>query len=81
MYYIFENQIRPDGTVNNLVEARTTFATGLSHTLLRHSKMVVSKEFVSVHILFCDEQLHVIKQIDVETQYQAPEAEQAEAEA
>lgn len=73
MYYIIENQVRPDGVVNTTTTARTTLALALSFYYDRQSKMVVSTGFVSVHLMLTNERLDVIKKDDVQTLYQPSE--------
>lgn len=76
MYYIIEHDIRPDGIVNTSETIRSTFASGLSYYYDRMSKMVMDTNFVSVHLLLTDDQLAVIKQDNVETQYKPAEVEE-----
>lgn len=73
MYYIIENQVRPDGVVNTATTARTTLALALSFYYDRQSKMVVNTDFVSVHLMLTNERLDVIKKDDVQTLYQPSE--------
>lgn len=77
MYYIFENQVRPDGVVNTTTTGRSTFASALSHYYDRQSKLVMNEEFVSAHLMLTDERLKVEKQDDIQTLYkpavEAPE--------
>lgn len=73
MYYIIENQVRPDGVVNTTTTARTTLALALSFYYDRQSKMVVNTDFVSVHLMLTNERLDVIKKDDVQTLYQPSE--------
>lgn len=73
MFYIIENQHRPDGIINNTVTTRQTFASALSFYHDRFSKMVVSEQFTEVNLLLTDDQLHVIQQDDVTTLYHAAE--------
>lgn len=75
MYYIFENQIRPDGVVNTTTTARSSFASALSHYYDRQSKLVMNEEFVSAHLMLTEANLAVIKQDDVETLYRPAEEE------
>lgn len=76
MFYIIENQHRPDGIINNQCSARTTRAAALSYYHERYSKMCVNEEFVRVSLLLVDENLNVIQHDDVETLYQEQEEEQ-----
>lgn len=73
MYYIIENQVRPDGVVNTTTTARTTLALALSFYYDRQSEMVVNTDFVSVHLMLTNERLDVIKKDDVATLYQPSE--------
>lgn len=72
MYYILENQIRPDGEVNTSTTARTTFSNALSFYYERCSKMVTTELFTSVHLMLVDEMLNVVKADHLETTYHAP---------
>ena len=71
MYYIIENQTRPDGIVNTQTTSRSTFATALSFYHERFSKMCLSTDFTSVGLLLCDADLNVVQHDVVETQYKA----------
>lgn len=74
MYYIIEHDIRPDGIVNTSETGRSTFASALSFYYDRQSKLVLNTDFVSAHLMLVEENLAIVKQDDVETQYKAPEA-------
>jgi len=71
MYFIIENQVRPDGVVNTTTTSRTSFAMALSLYHERYSKMCVNESFVKVGMLLCDETLEVIQHDVVETLYKA----------
>lgn len=81
MHYIIEHNIRPDGIVNTSETGRSTFALALSYYYERASKVVVSENFVSSHLLLVSEDLEVVKTDHLEGQYKAPEATETEAEA
>lgn len=78
MYYIIEHDIRPDGIVNTSETGRSTFALALSLYYDRASKLVVSQDFVSAHIMLVDESLNVVKTDHLETAYVDPEREAME---
>lgn len=73
MYYIIEHDIRPDGIVNTSETGRSTFASALSYYYDRQSKLVMDTNFTSAHLMLVEENLAVIKNDDVETQYQPTE--------
>lgn len=73
MYYIIEHDIRPDGIVNTSETGRSTFASALSFYYDRQSKLVLNTDFVSAHLMLVEENLAIVKQDDVETQYKEPE--------
>ena len=73
MYYIIEHDIRPDGVVNTSETGRSSFASALSFYYDRQSKLVMNTDFVSAHLMLVEENLAIVKQDDVETQYTAPE--------
>lgn len=73
MYYIIEHDIRPDGVVNTSETGRSTFASALSFYYDRQSKLVMDTTFVSAHLMLVEENLAIVKQDDVETQYKEPE--------
>lgn len=75
MYYILENQIRPNGEVNVSETARSSFSSALSYYYERCSKMVVTELFTSVHIMLVDEKLNVVKRDDLTTAYVESESE------
>lgn len=74
-YYVIENQIRADGVINNSMTARQSFASGLSLYYDRCSKMVMTELYPKVAVMLVDEELNVIEQKVIETQYQAPSEE------
>ena len=69
-YFIIEHQKRTDGEVNVSEISRQSFASALSYYHERYSKMVVNTEFVSVSIMLVDENLDVVQQDTIKTQYQ-----------
>lgn len=69
MYYVIENQIRDDGQINNSMTARQSFASGLSLFYDRCSKMVMTELYPKVAVMLVDEELNVIEQKVIETQY------------
>lgn len=69
MYYVIENQIRADGQINNSMTARQSFASGLSLYYDRCSKMVMTELYPKVAVMLVDEELNVIEQKVIETQY------------
>lgn len=73
MYYIIEHDIRPDGIVNTSETGRSTFAFALSYYYGRMSTLVMSADFTSAHLMLVEENLAIVKQDDVETQYKEPE--------
>ena len=75
MYYSIEHQIRPGGEVNTSEVGRSSFSSALSYYYERCSKMVVTDQFKSVHIMLVDEGLSVIKKDDLTTAYVADEGE------
>jgi len=74
MYYVIEHQKRPDGVVNTTETARSSYALGQSYYYERLSKMIVNTAFVSVSIMFVDEDLNVFMNETVKTAY-VPEVE------
>lgn len=69
MYFIIENQIRPDGQVNTSTTTRSTFASALSYYHERISKMCVTDLYKSVAVMLVDENLEQIKHEVVQTLY------------
>lgn len=69
MYYILEHDIRPDGVTNTTETSRSSLALALSYYYDRQSKLVVSTEFVSAHLMLLSEKLDIIKKDNVETSY------------
>jgi len=74
MYYIIEHQKRTDGEINVSEVSRQSFASALSYYHERYSKMVVNTEFKSVSIMLVDENLNVVQQDTIKTQYDSEEA-------
>ena len=72
-HYVIENQIRADGTVNNTVTARSSFASGLSLYYDRCSKMVVTELYPKVAVMLTDEELNVIEHQVITTQWHPEE--------
>ena len=72
-HYVTENQIRADGTVNNTVTARSSFASGLSLYYDRCSKMVVTELYPKVAVMLTDEELNVIEHQVITTQWHPEE--------
>lgn len=61
MYYIYENQIKADGTVNSMpTVARQSIETAMSYFYERCSKMVATDLFVRVAVMITDEDLRVL---------------------
>ena len=73
MFTIIENQVRPDGIINQTKETRSTFAAGLSYFYDRCSKMVMTELYTAVHIVLLDDALNVIEHKDIETLYHVEE--------
>lgn len=73
MYYIIEHDIRPDGVVNTSEVGRSDFAIAQSYYYDRYSKMLVTTQFASVHLMLTDEKLTVIMQSDIPTKYESSE--------
>lgn len=71
MYFIIENQTRPDGVVNTSTTAKQTFASALSYYHERFSKMVMTELYKSVSLLLVDANLEVIQHDTIETQFKA----------
>lgn len=75
-YYVIEHQKRPDGVVNVSEVARSTYASAQSYYHERYSKMVMTELYTKVALMMVDENLSVIQQTVIETQYKpAAEAE------
>ena len=72
MYFVIENQTRPDGAVNTTTTARQSFASALSYYHDRFSKMVLTELYSSVSLLLVDENLNKIQHDTIATQYQPP---------
>lgn len=75
-YYIIEHDLRPDGEVNVSEVSRSSFSSALSYYYERCSKMVVTDQFKSVHVMLVDETLSVIKKDNLATAYVADNAEE-----
>lgn len=73
MYFIVENHINPNGTVNTETVARQTFASALSFYHERYSKMVMTELYPKVAIMLCDADLNVVQHDIIDTQYKADE--------
>lgn len=71
MYFVIENQTRPDGVVNTSTTAKQTFASALSYYHDRFSKMVMTELYTSVSLLLVDADLNVEQHDTIKTQYQA----------
>lgn len=69
MYFIIENQIRPDGQVNSITVSRDTFASALSYYHERFSKMLMTDMFVSVSIMLVDANLNQLQKDTIKTLY------------
>ena len=69
MYYIIENQIKADETVNTTTQGRSTLASALSYYYERCSKMVVTELYPKVAIMLCDAELNVIEHKVIDTQF------------
>lgn len=70
MYYIIEHDVRPDSIVNTTETGRTTFASALAFYYDRMSKLVVSVDFTSAHLMLVEEDLTVLKQDHINTLYE-----------
>lgn len=69
MYFVIENQTRPDGVVNTSTTAKATFASALSYYHDRFSKMVMTELYPSVSLLLVDANLEVIQHDTIATLY------------
>lgn len=78
MYYVIEHQKRPDGIVNVSETARSTYEMGQSYYHERLSKMIVNRDFVSVALMFVDEDLNIFANETIKTLYEAPEIQEKE---
>lgn len=68
MYTIIENQIRPDGIINNIKETRNSFATAMSFYYERASKMSVTELYTKVYLIVLDEHLNpVLPTLEIDT--------------
>jgi len=77
-YYVIEHQKREDGEVNISEVQKNSFASGLSYYHERYSKMVMTELYTSVSIMLVDENLNVIEQATIQTQYVPPVEEPTE---
>lgn len=75
MYYVIEHNIRQDGVVNVSETGRSTFAGALSYFFERGSKVAVSENFVSSHLMLVDEKLEVVRVEHIDGLYVAPKPE------
>lgn len=75
MFYVIENDYRPDGVVNNTVIGRTTLAMAKSYYFDRKSKALVSEQFTRVALLLVDADLNYFEHDTIETLYKEPEPE------
>lgn len=76
MYFVIENQIRPDGMVNTSTTAKATTASALSYFYERCSKMVMTELYPKVSVMLTDEELNVIEHKTIDTQYVPPVEEE-----
>ena len=73
-YYVFETQVRTDGVVNIMQPiARSSETMAFSYYYERCSKMSANDQFVSAHVMICDNHLNVLDRKDVKTSYVVPE--------
>lgn len=68
-YFIIENHTRQDGIVETSTVSRATFASALSYYHERYSKMCVTELYKSVSLMLADENLSVIEQATIATQW------------
>lgn len=61
MFYIIENQIRPDGIVNTKTEARSNEKLAWSYFYERCGKMSANDQFDAVGIMLTDAYLNCIE--------------------
>lgn len=61
IYFVIENQTRPDGVVNTSTVSRSSFAAALSYYHDRFSKMCVTDLYTSVSLLLVDANLDVVQ--------------------
>lgn len=74
MFYIIENQFRPDGVVNSSTTGRSTLQLAQSYFYDRVSKMLVTENYTKVAIILVDSELNYYERKVVETAY-VPESE------
>lgn len=72
MYFIIENQTRPDGIVNTTTVARENINSAVSYYHDRFSKMSMTELYPSVALLLVDENLNKIDHAIVHTMYPHP---------
>lgn len=60
MYYIIENDRRPDGIINNTTTVRSTLPLAQSYYHERVSKMLVTNQFTRVALMLADEDLNIL---------------------
>lgn len=70
MYFIIENQTRPDGVVNTSTTAKATFSSALSYYHERYSKMVMTELYTSVSLLLVNADLDPIQHDTIRTLYE-----------
>lgn len=71
MFFVIENQTRPDGVVNTTTTVKQSFASALSYYHERYSKMVMTELYTSVSIMLVDADLNVEQHDTISTQYHA----------
>lgn len=80
MFYVVENQHRPDGIINNSIVGRQTFASALSYFHERVSKMAMTELYTKVDVVMLNDDLTQRKIEHVPTCYVAPVVEPTEEE-
>lgn len=78
MYYVIENQHRPDGIINHSSTPRQNMNSAISLFHERISKMSMNEEFTSVALSLEDANLNQIDHRIVETMYPKPVTEPVE---
>lgn len=71
MYFIIENQTRPDGTINTSTTVRENINSALSYYHERFSKMSMTELYTSVALLLADSDLREVEHSIVNTMYKA----------
>lgn len=61
MYFVIENNTRPDGIVNTSTTARSNLAGALSLYHDRYSKLMVSDLYTKSSLLLVDADLNIIQ--------------------